>query len=87
MVYFYQLFLNADDVILKLYTSLCQKAKCTLFGALYMYWPSLCSDVVRGRDYLVMDCIKACYLAWLAELASISRPCIQKDGIRSGREP
>jgi len=31
MVYFYQLFLNTDDVILKLYTSLCQKAKCTLF--------------------------------------------------------
>ena len=30
MVYFYQLFLNRDDVILKLYTSLCQKAKCTL---------------------------------------------------------
>ena len=24
-------FLNTDDVILKLYTSLCQKAKCTLF--------------------------------------------------------
>ena len=35
MVYFYQLFLNTDDVILKLYTSLCQKAKYTLFGALY----------------------------------------------------
>ena len=31
MVYFYQLFLNTDDVILKLYPSLCQKAKCTLF--------------------------------------------------------
>ena len=31
MVYFYQLFLNTDDVILKSYTSLCQKAKCTLF--------------------------------------------------------
>jgi len=31
MVNFYQLFLNTDDVILKLYTSLCQKAKCTLF--------------------------------------------------------
>ena len=30
MVYFYQLFLNTDNVILKLYTSLCQKAKCTL---------------------------------------------------------
>ena len=37
MVYFYQLFLNTGDVILKLYTRLCQKAKCTLFGALYMY--------------------------------------------------
>ena len=36
MVYFYQPFLNIDDVILKLYTSLCQKAKCTLFGALYV---------------------------------------------------
>ena len=36
MEYFYQLFLNTDDVILKLYTSLCQKAKCTLFGALYI---------------------------------------------------
>jgi len=35
MVYFYQLFLNTDYVILKLYKSLCQKAKCTLFGALY----------------------------------------------------
>jgi len=35
MVYFYQLFLNTDDVILKLYTSLYQKAKCTLSGALY----------------------------------------------------
>ena len=32
MVYFYQLFLNIDDVILKLYTSLCQTAKCTLFA-------------------------------------------------------
>ena len=31
MVYFNQLFLNTDDVILKLYTSLCKKAKCTLF--------------------------------------------------------
>ena len=31
MVYFYQLFLNTGDVILKLYISLCQKAKCTLF--------------------------------------------------------
>ena len=31
MVYFYQLILITDDVILKLYTSLCQKAKCTLF--------------------------------------------------------
>ena len=31
MAYFYQLFLNTDDVILKLYKSLCQKAKCTLF--------------------------------------------------------
>ena len=31
MVHFYQLFLNTDDVILKLCTSLCQKAKCTLF--------------------------------------------------------
>jgi len=31
MVYFYQLFLGIDDVILKLYTSLCQKPKCTLF--------------------------------------------------------
>ena len=31
MVYFYQHFLNTDDVILKLYTILCQKAKCTLF--------------------------------------------------------
>jgi len=31
MVYFYQLFLSTDDVILRLYTSLCQKAKCTLF--------------------------------------------------------
>jgi len=31
MVYFYHLFLNTDDEILKLYTSLCQKAKCTLF--------------------------------------------------------
>jgi len=31
MVYFYQLFLNTDYVILMLYTSLCQKAKCTLF--------------------------------------------------------
>ena len=31
MVYFYQLFLNTDDVVLKLYTSLCQKAKRTLF--------------------------------------------------------
>ena len=31
MVYFYQLFLNTGDVILKLYTSLCQKAKYTLF--------------------------------------------------------
>jgi len=31
MVYFYQLLLNTDDVMLKLYTSLCQKAKCTLF--------------------------------------------------------
>ena len=31
MVYFYQLFFYTDDVILKLYTSLCQKAKCTLF--------------------------------------------------------
>ena len=36
MVYFYQLLLNTDDVILKLYTSLCQKAKCTLFGAVYI---------------------------------------------------
>jgi len=32
MVYFYQLFLNTDDVILKLDTSLCQKATCTLFA-------------------------------------------------------
>ena len=31
MVYFYQLFLSTDDVILKLYITLCQKAKCTLF--------------------------------------------------------
>jgi len=31
MVYFYQLFLSTDDVVLKLYTRLCQKAKCTLF--------------------------------------------------------
>jgi len=31
MVYFYQRFLNKDDVILKLCTSLCQEAKCTLF--------------------------------------------------------
>ena len=31
MVYFYQLFLSTDDVVLKLHTSLCQKAKCTLF--------------------------------------------------------
>jgi len=31
MVYFYQLFFSTDDVILKLCTSLCQKAKCTLF--------------------------------------------------------
>ena len=41
MVYFYQLFLNTDDVILKLYTSLCQKAKCTPFGALYTDWEKL----------------------------------------------
>jgi len=32
MVYFCQLFLNIDNVILKLYTSLCQKPKCTLFA-------------------------------------------------------
>ena len=31
MVHFYQLFLNTDNVMLKFYTSLCQKAKCTLF--------------------------------------------------------
>jgi len=31
MVHFYQLFLITDNVMLKLYTSLCQKAKCTLF--------------------------------------------------------
>jgi len=31
MVYFYQLSFSTDDVILKLYTSLCQKANCTLF--------------------------------------------------------
>jgi len=37
MVYFYQLLLITDDVILKLYTSLCQKAKRTLFGALYTH--------------------------------------------------
>ena len=37
MVYFYQLFLNTDNVILKLYTSLCQKAKCTLF-----VWSTVC---------------------------------------------
>jgi len=30
-------FLNTDDVILKLYTSLCQKAKCTLF-----VWSTVC---------------------------------------------
>jgi len=30
MVYFYQLCLITDDVILTVYTSLCQKAKCTL---------------------------------------------------------
>ena len=34
MVYFYQLFLNTDDVILKLYTSLCQNVL-SLLGALY----------------------------------------------------
>ena len=43
MVYFYQLFLNIDDVILKLYTSLCQKAKRTLFGALYYIMQMLIS--------------------------------------------
>jgi len=32
MLYFYQLFFNTDDVILKLYTSLYKKAKCTLFA-------------------------------------------------------
>jgi len=32
MVHFYQLFLSTDDVILKLYTNLCQKAKYTLFA-------------------------------------------------------
>jgi len=37
MVHFYQLFLNSNDVILKLYTSLCQKAKCTLF-----VWSTVC---------------------------------------------
>ena len=31
MVHFYQLFFNTVNVMLKLYTSLCQKAKCTLF--------------------------------------------------------
>jgi len=43
MVYFYHLFLNTDDEILKLYTSLCQKAKCTLF-----VW----STVARDRRLL-----------------------------------
>ena len=31
MVHFYQLFFNTVNVMLKLYTSLWQKAKCTLF--------------------------------------------------------
>jgi len=49
MVYFYQFLLNTEDVILKLYTSLCQKAKCTLFGALYygMHWDPWC----RSKKY------------------------------------
>jgi len=39
MVYFYQLFSNTDDVILKLYTILCKKQNVlSLFGALYWYW-------------------------------------------------
>ena len=44
MVYFYQLFLNTDDVILKLYTRLCQKAKCTLFA-----WSTVSNCTDRGR--------------------------------------
>jgi len=40
MVYFYQLFFSTDDVVLKLYTSLCQKAKCTLF-----VWSTVTSEI------------------------------------------
>ena len=50
MVYFYQLFLNTGDVILKLYTSLRQKAKCTLFvwSTVVVYSPARAKGV-RGN--------------------------------------
>jgi len=51
MVYFYQLFLNTDDVILKLYTSLYQKAKCTLFvWSTVLSWKSNETSVVDNSQ-------------------------------------
>ena len=45
MVHFVSTLLNTDRVLLKLYTSLCQKAKCTLFAGSTVglsYWNQTC---------------------------------------------
>jgi len=52
MVYFYQLFLNTDDVVLKLYTSLCQKPKCTLF-----VWSTVHVLLHHAIGYVIMSII------------------------------
>jgi len=53
MVYFYQLFLNTDDVILKLYTSLCQRAKCTLcLEHCSKYW--LCLQYMHAMNNFML---------------------------------
>ena len=61
MVYFYQLFLNTDDVILKLYTSLCQKAKCTLFVwstvVIFLLVASKTSFNLPGNRYIIGNLI------------------------------
>jgi len=59
MVYFYQLFLNIDDVTLKLYTSLCQKAKCTLF-----VWSTVGETSHLPRPVLTLTLSKWWRLEW-----------------------
>ena len=48
MVYFYQLFLNTGDVILKLYTSLSQKAN--------VLWSTVCVTL----EFYVMHVLQMC---------------------------